>query len=65
MRRVSGDAERSRWVRWHPVPLTVGWCGNEGCERGGGDRQVPGDPKVAYTHVYGAPGLSGVTILSR
>ena len=30
-----------------------------------GDHQVPGDPKVAYTHVYGAPGLSGVTILSR
>ena len=30
-----------------------------------GDRQVPNDPKVAYTHVYGAPGISGVTILSR
>jgi len=30
-----------------------------------GDHQVPGDPKTAYTHVYGAPGLSGVTILSR
>ena len=28
-------------------------------------RQVPGDPKVAYTHVYGAPGISGVTILNR
>jgi acetyl-CoA acetyltransferase len=30
-----------------------------------GQRQVPNDPKVAYTHVYGAPGISGVTILSR
>jgi acetyl-CoA C-acetyltransferase len=30
-----------------------------------GIRQVPGDPDVGYTHVYGAPGLSGVTILSR
>ena len=30
-----------------------------------GPRQVPNDPKVAYTHVYGAPGISGVTILSR
>ncbi|MEC9425629.1 MAG: thiolase family protein [Actinomycetota bacterium] len=30
-----------------------------------GQRQVPGDPRVAYTHVYGAPGISGVTILSR
>ena len=30
-----------------------------------GSRQVPNDPKVAYTHVYGAPGISGVTILSR
>lgn len=26
-------------------------------------RQVPGQPKVGYTHVYGAPGISGVTIL--
>lgn len=30
-----------------------------------GERQVPNDPKVAYTHVYGAPGISGVTILAR
>ncbi|MDA0978676.1 MAG: thiolase family protein [Proteobacteria bacterium] len=30
-----------------------------------GNRQVEGDPRVAYTHVYGAPGISGVTILSR
>ena len=30
-----------------------------------GPRQVPNDPKTAYTHVYGAPGISGVTILSR
>ena len=30
-----------------------------------GERQVPNDPKVAYTHVYGAPGISAVTILSR
>ncbi len=30
-----------------------------------GPRQVPNNPKVAYTHVYGAPGISGVTILSR
>ena len=31
---------------------------------GAGARQVPNDPKLAYTHVYGAPGISGVTILS-
>jgi acetyl-CoA C-acetyltransferase len=31
----------------------------------GGARQVPNDPKTGYTHVYGAPGLSGVTIISR
>ena len=30
----------------------------------GGARQVPNDPKVGYTHVYGAPGLSGVTVLT-
>ena len=31
----------------------------------GGMRQVPNNPKTAYTHVYGAPGISGVTILAR
>lgn len=31
----------------------------------GGMRQVPGTPKTAYSHVYGAPGISGVTILER
>jgi acetyl-CoA C-acetyltransferase len=30
-----------------------------------GPRQVPNNPKVAYTHVYGSPGISGVTILSK
>ena len=30
-----------------------------------GERQVPNDPQTAYTHVYGAPGISGVTILSK
>jgi len=31
----------------------------------GGGRQVPGNPKTAYGHVYGAPGVSAVTILER
>jgi acetyl-CoA acetyltransferase len=31
----------------------------------GGPRQVPGDPKTAYSHVYGAPGVSAVVILER
>ena len=30
----------------------------------GGDRQVPGEPKVGYTQLYGAPGVAGVSILS-
>ena len=30
-----------------------------------GDHQVPGEPKTAFTHVYGAPGISACTILSR
>ncbi|HEX9684128.1 MAG TPA: thiolase family protein [Acidimicrobiales bacterium] len=30
-----------------------------------GERQVPGHPQVAYTHVYGAPGISAVTVLTR
>ena len=29
-----------------------------------GERQVPGDPQVAFTHVYGAPGISACTVLS-
>lgn len=30
-----------------------------------GEHQVPNDPKLGYTHVYGAPGISAVTILQR
>jgi acetyl-CoA acetyltransferase len=30
-----------------------------------GKRQVPNGPRVGYTHVYGAPGISGVNILTR
>jgi acetyl-CoA acetyltransferase len=30
-----------------------------------GDRQVPDVPRTGYTHVYGAPGISAVTILQR
>jgi acetyl-CoA C-acetyltransferase len=29
-----------------------------------GPRQVPNDPQVAFTHVYGAPGVSACTVLS-
>lgn len=31
----------------------------------GGARQVPNEPKVGFTHVYGAPGISACTVLSR
>lgn len=31
----------------------------------GGERQVPNGPKTAYSHVYGAPGLSAVAILEK
>jgi acetyl-CoA acetyltransferase len=30
-----------------------------------GARQVPGDPRTAFTQVYGAPGLSTCTVLAR
>ena len=30
-----------------------------------GSRQVPGGPKVAFTHVYGAPGVSACTVMTR
>lgn len=30
-----------------------------------GDRQVPGSPRVGFTHVYGAPGISACTVLTR
>jgi acetyl-CoA acetyltransferase len=29
-----------------------------------GDRQVPGNPKVGYSQLYGAPGTAGVAIIS-
>jgi acetyl-CoA acetyltransferase len=29
-----------------------------------GERQVPGDPKVGFTQVYGAPGVSACTVLT-
>jgi acetyl-CoA acetyltransferase len=32
---------------------------------GAGSRQVPGDPRVGFTHVYGAPGVSACTVLTR
>lgn len=30
-----------------------------------GDRQVPGNPRVGYGQLYGAPGTAGVSILTR
>jgi acetyl-CoA acetyltransferase len=30
-----------------------------------GERQVPGTPRVGFTHVYGAPGVSACTVLVR
>jgi acetyl-CoA acetyltransferase len=30
-----------------------------------GERQVPNNPKTAFSHVYGAPGLSACAVLSR
>jgi acetyl-CoA C-acetyltransferase len=30
-----------------------------------GPRQVPDNPKVGFTHVYGAPGISACTVLTR
>jgi acetyl-CoA acetyltransferase len=32
---------------------------------GAGSRQVPGAPKVGFTHVYGAPGVSACTVMTR
>ena len=29
-----------------------------------GDRQVPGPPRVGFTQVYGAPGVSACTCLT-
>ena len=30
-----------------------------------GERQVPDNPRTAFTHVYGAPGISACTVLTR
>lgn len=32
--------------------------------RRGGARQIPGTPRVGFTHVYGAPGVSACTVLA-
>jgi acetyl-CoA C-acetyltransferase len=32
---------------------------------GAGERQVPNEPQTAFTQVYGAPGISACTVLSR
>jgi acetyl-CoA C-acetyltransferase len=32
--------------------------------RGAGERQIPGAPRVGFTQVYGAPGVSACTVLS-
>ena len=29
-----------------------------------GDRQIPGEPKVGFAQLYGAPGTAGATILT-
>ena len=49
-----------------PGRLTVQLQGH-GPVSGGdaGAHQVPGNPRLGYTHVYGAPGISAVTILQR
>jgi acetyl-CoA acetyltransferase len=30
-----------------------------------GERQVPGEPRVGFTQVYGAPGVGACTVLTR
>ena len=50
-----------RRVRAAPGPRV----GASSCAATAGDRQVPGDPQTAFTHVYGAPGISACTVLSR
>ncbi|MDP6375000.1 MAG: hypothetical protein QGH42_10710 [Kiritimatiellia bacterium] len=73
-------ASAQRTTRWPSaagttVPLTTDHTAALG-SRGGvyifypwrgdaGVRQVPGDQKIAYTYVYGAPGISAVTVLGR
>jgi hypothetical protein len=33
--------------------------------RRAGERQVPGEPRTAFTQVYGAPGISVCSVLAR
>ena len=35
------------------------------CEATPVTHQVPGEPKAAFTHVYGAPGVSACTVMTR
>jgi uncharacterized OB-fold protein len=53
------------WTTQEFPPPSPPYAGPTGELRGqAGERQVPGEPKVGYTQLYGAPGVAGVSILS-
>ena len=63
--RAEGFGEaHGGWV-WRAGGEGQRFAGARQILEGTGDRQVAGQPRVALSHVYGAPGLSGCTVLTR
>ena len=60
-RRPDRQRRADRRVRPAPGPRDRA-CS---CRGDAGARQVPGDPTVGFTQVYGAPGVSACTVLTR
>jgi hypothetical protein len=55
---------RVRRARWRVGPAS-GLRGRRGAARRSGARRVRGEPRIGFTHVYGAPAVSACAVLSR
>ena len=56
------DRQRRADRRVRACARSTSWCAS--CAAQAGDRQVPGEPKVGFAQLYGAPGTAGATILT-
>ena len=66
--RLAGNNDGGLFANGEPVGASGLRQIYEVCVQLSGDagkRQVPGSPRTGYTHVYGFPGVSAVTVLSR
>ena len=63
-RRVTGAEVVDRSGRTREIGARTTLLATGGFGGDAGDRQVPGSPRVGFTQVYGAPGVSACTVLS-